>query len=181
MLAPFEPGPGFGNFGGAGSNGGSAMRMGAGRQASGGSNPFGAVNMGGRPDNLGSPFQKWSSLTPGLAGGANGLFGAAPGASPSLNQLMRGKLSLPLNTSYGAFRFSYRDNLLGPGGNLGDLGRPSASAMFRTSDLGNGMYLSAGAMSGSRSMAGAPAAGLGGSQSGGEKHSGTSVAIRLSF
>ncbi|MGD0732803.1 MAG: hypothetical protein ABR956_16180 [Terracidiphilus sp.] len=177
-LDPFGPGRGFGNFGAPNADyGGNPMRIG-GRQA--GANPFGTVNMGRRPDQSGPLFPTDSSLTGGRTGSANASFGAAPGTLPSLNQLMRGNLSLPLSTSYGAFRFSFRDNLLGPDGNLGDLGRPSASAMFSTSDLGNGMYLSAG-MSGSRSMAGAPAAGFGGNQSGGDKHSGTSLAIKLSF
>jgi len=157
------------------------MRMGPGRQAALGSNPFGAVSMGGRSDNLGPLFPMSGNLTPGLANGANRLFGATPGAVPSLNQLMRGNLSLPLNASYGSFRLSYRDNLFGPGGSAGVPGRSASSAMFSTSDLGNGMYLSAGSMYGSRPMAGAPAAGLGGIQSGGAKHSGTSLAIKLSF
>jgi len=46
--------------------------------------------------------------------------------------------------------------------------------------LGNGMFLSAGTGYG-HSTAGAPAAGLGSSTSGDAKHSGPSVAVKLSF
>jgi hypothetical protein len=93
---------------------------------------------------------------------------------------MRGSLNPPLSSSYGAFRLTYRD-MFGPGGNTSDPGRPSGSAMFTTTDLGNGMFLSAGPTSGSRSMAGAPAASIGNSSAGGQKHSGPSVALKLTF
>jgi hypothetical protein len=60
------------------------------------------------------------------------------------------------------------------------LTRATASAMFTTSDLGNGMFLSAGTSFG-RTGAGAPAAGLSSNLSGDGKHSGPSLAIKLSF
>ena len=184
MLDPFQPGPGFGNFsgsaGGLGFNGAaSATGFGAGRQSPGGFNRYSAASMDGRPGNL-APLFPIGSSTRDLASGANGPFAAAPLTLPSLNQLMRGSLSLPLHSPSSAFRPSYQDRF-GPGGDIGDLGRASASTMFTTSNLGNGMFLSAGTTNGSRSMAGAPAASLGNNASGGQKHSGPSVAIKLSF
>jgi hypothetical protein len=103
-------------------------------------------------------------------------FGATP--QPNLGQLMRGALSLPLNPG-STFRFQY-SNMLAPGGNLTDLARPYGSVLFTTSDLGNGVFLSAGTYNGGHSMAGAPAASLG-NGTGAPKHSGSGVAIKLSF
>jgi hypothetical protein len=56
---------------------------------------------------------------------------------------------------------------------VGNSGTGSGSATFGTSNLGNGMFLSAGTSFGSRSTAGAVA--------GGPKHSGPSVGLRLTF
>jgi hypothetical protein len=112
-------------------------------------------------------------------GGANGYFGSASLALPSLNQLMRGSDNLHLNNSSSNFRLSYQD-ALEPGGSFSDLGRTSASAMFTSSDLGNGVFLSAGTTYGSR-MAGAPAATIGNGSAGGPKHPGPGVALKLSF
>jgi len=177
MLDPFEPGPNFGNF--SGSPGGNGFNgtggFGAGRQGSvgsnslGGANPFGGARMGGRNNSGSGP------LFPS-GGGGSASFSGAPLALPSLNQLMRGSVKLPLNSSSSTFRLSYQDTFR-PGG---DLGRPSASAMFSSSDLGNGVFLSAGTTYGSH-MAGAPAATLGNGTSGGPKRPGPGVALKLSF
>ena len=177
MLDPFEPGPGFGKFadspsGENGLNGPNGMGAFGGRQDSGGPNSFGGSGTGERKNGGPRP------LFP-LVGGANGSFGGAPLALPSLNQLMRGSFNLPVSSSSNAFRLSYQDSLR-PRGSLGDLERPSASAMFTTSDLGNGIFLSAGTTYGSH-MAGAPAATLGNGSAGGPKHPGPGVAIKLSF
>jgi hypothetical protein len=93
---------------------------------------------------------------------------------------MRGSFNLPFSSSSSGYRFTYRDALR-PSGTLGDLGHPTASAIFTTSDLGNGVFLSAGTGYGARSMAGAPAAGLGNGTAGEHKPSGPSVNLRLSF
>jgi len=92
---------------------------------------------------------------------------------------LRGSFSLPSSTSLGTFRLSYQDALR-PGVNFGDLTRPSTGLVFSTSDLGNGVFLSAGTGYG-HSTAGAPAASLGNSTSGEPKHFGPSVALKLSF
>jgi hypothetical protein len=180
-MAPFQPGPNFGNFTGSPGSGmgvNGADGFGAGRQGVGGFNQLGGsgTGTGGRQGNIAPLFPAGG----GSAGGASAPFGATPFALPSFNQLMRGSFNLPLSSSSSNFRFSYQDALR-PGGTSGDLGRPYGSAVFTTSDLGNGMFLSAGTGYGSRSMAGAPAAGLGNGTAGEPKHSGTSVNLKLSF
>ena len=170
---PFQPGPSFDSYSGSS---GSAMGFsraggfGMGLQGSWGSNPFAGFGMGGRQSGAAPLFPAGSAFSP---------YGTAPLALPSLNQFLRGSFSLPFDSAPGSFRLSYRDPLR-PGVNFGDLARPSTSLMFSTPDLGNGVFLSAG--TGLRhSVAGAPAAGLGSSSSGDAKHSGPSVAVKLSF
>jgi len=86
---------------------------------------------------------------------------------------MRGTHNMPLNASTSNFRFSY-----GGAFKLGDdLAHPPATGLYATSDLGNGMFLSAGANLG-RSNAGSPAAGPNVAAG---KHSGPSVGVKLSF
>jgi hypothetical protein len=165
-LDPFQPS--LGNFAGS--------TAGAGRQSVGGFNQMGGSGINGRQGNFAPLFPAKDSPTRG----AGGPFGSAPATPPSLNQLMRGSSNLPLISSPSSFRFTYQEALR-PGGALGDLGRPTASAMFTTSDLGNGVFLSAGPGYGARSMAGAPAAGLGNGTAGEHKPSGPSVNLRLSF
>jgi hypothetical protein len=165
-MDPFQPS--LGNF--AGSTGG------AGRQSVGGFNQMGGSGMNGRQVNFAPLFPE----SDGPSRGAGGAFGSAPATLPSLNQLMRGSFNLPFSSSSSSFRFTYQDKLR-PGGTLGDLTRPTASAIFTSSDLGNGVFLSAGTGDGARSMAGAPAAGLGNGTAGEHKPSGPSVNLRLSF
>jgi hypothetical protein len=175
-MDPFQPSPNFGNFNG--STGGGFKRdsdgSGAGRPSAGGFNQMGSSGMNGRLGSFGTLFP----ASDGPTSSAGGSFGTAPAALPSLNQLMRGSLNLPLSSSSSSFRFTYQDTLR-PGGTPGDLGRSTASAIFTTSDLGNGVFLSAGTGYGARSTAGAPPAGLG--SEGGPKHSGTAVNLKLSF
>ena len=178
-MDSFQPSANFGIFAGPAGSGMGFNGPGgfdAGRQRVGGFNPLGGSGMSERPGNLAPLFPAGGGST----GGASGAFGAGPFSVPSLNQLMRGSVNLPLSSSSSAFRFSYQEALR-PGGTPSDFGRPSASALFTTSDLGNGMFLSAGTGSGNRSMAGAPAAGLGNGTVGGPKHSGPSVNLKLSF
>ena len=165
-LDPFQPSPNFGTFAGATGS--------AGQPSIGGFNQIGGSGRIGIQSNFGPLFP--ASDGPGR--GVGGPFGSAPAAPPSLNQLMRESFSLPFTSSPKNFRFTYLDTLR-PGGPLGDLGRPNTSAMFTTSDLGNGVFLSAGTGYGIRSAAGAPAAAFG--TEGGPKHSGTAVNLKLSF
>jgi len=177
MLDPFEPGPNFGNF--SGSSGGGMGFTGTGSNGTGrfGERRAGAggMGMGGRQGASGPLFPDGG----GIAGGSNSLFGPAPSAMPSLNQLMRGSFNVPFSSSTSSLRFAYQD-VLRLGGNPGELARPSTSMMFSTSDLGNGVFFSAGTSYG-RSMAGSPAASLGSNASAAGKHSGPSVALKLSF
>jgi hypothetical protein len=172
VVDPFQPRSSFGGYsgahGGVGFTGGSGFGMG--RQGSSSFNQMGGSGMGGHSGGLAPLFPAGSAFSPS---------GAAPLTLPPLNQLMRGSFTLPSSPNLGTFRLSYQDALR-PGMNLGDLARPSTSLMFSTSDLGNGMFLSARTSYG-HSMAGAPAAGLGSSTSGDAKHSGPSVALKLSF
>jgi hypothetical protein len=172
-LDPFQPRTRFASFSGSS---GSAMDFsgaggfGMGRQGSGSFNPIGGSGASRQSNSIAPLFPAGSAFSPGAA---------APLALPSFNQLMRGSFSLPVNSVQGSFRLSYQDAMR-PGVNFGDLARPSTSLMFSTTDLGNGMFLSAGTGYG-HSTAGAPAAGLGTSTSGDIKHSGPSVALKLSF
>ena len=162
-MSSFQPRPGFGSSAGSTANG----------------FPGAIAFAPGRQGDLSSPLHPTGS--PIYT--AIGPFGYAPAALPSLNQLMRGSLSLPFSSPYpgtpsGSLRFTYRDTLR-PGAAFGDLNHPNTSAMFTTSDLGNGVFFSAGTGYGIRSTAGAPAASLG--NEGGPKHSGTAVNLKLSF
>jgi len=165
-VDPFQPS--LGNF--AGSTGA------AGRQSVGGFNQMSGSDMNGRKVNFAPLFPESDGPTRS-AGGASG---SAPATLPSLNQLMRGNFNLPFSSSSSSPRFTYQDALR-PGSTLGNPGRPTASAMFTTSDLGNGVFLSAGTGYGARSMAGAPVAGVGNGTAGEHQPSGPSVNLRLSF
>jgi hypothetical protein len=91
---------------------------------------------------------------------------------------MRSTFTLPLTSHSGTLRFQFQ-NTFTPGSNLIDPAHPYGSVLFTTSDLGNGMFLSAGTSSGNHSMAGTPASPQGNGD--GPKHSGPSVALKLSF
>jgi hypothetical protein len=142
--------------------------FGSARQASIGFNQFGSFTMGGRQGH--STTMIFSSSVTG------GPFGATP--QPNLNQLMHGVYNPPLNSG-SALRFQY-SSLLSPSGTLNEFARPYGSALFTTSDLGNGVFLSAGTYNGGHSMAGAPAMSLG-NGAGAPKRSASGVAIKLSF
>jgi hypothetical protein len=105
-------------------------------------------------------------------GRASELFAITPPALPSLNLLMRGSFNFPPAPTANTFKLAYRDA-------PEDLFRPSPG-LFTTTDLGNGMFFSAGTSIG-RSTAGVPAAGLNGNASADGKHSGPAVAFKLSF
>lgn len=115
----------------------------------------------------------------GAGGGVLNPFGPAPVTLPSLNQLLHGSFVMPLSSTSSAFRFSYQDALR-PGGSLSNLDRPSGSILFTSSDLGNGVFFSAGTGYGTRSTPGAPPTTFGISTPG-AKHSGSAVNLKLSF
>jgi hypothetical protein len=172
-LDPFKPRPSFGSFSGSSGSSigfGGADGFSMGRQGSGSFNPIVGSDTSGHSNSFAPFFPANGAFSPG---------GAAPLALPSFNQLMRGSFSLPFNDAPGSFRLTYQDALR-PGVNFCDLARPNTTLIFSTTDLGNGMFLSAGTGYG-HSTAGAPAAGLGSSTSGDAKHSGPSVAVKLSF
>lgn len=193
MQNSYQPGPGFDSFTGASSfaspSGGSIgftgapggfssgppafAGFGAAPQGTGSFSPFRSAAMGGRPG-ASSPL-----FPAGDGPNLNNLFGQAQTGQPSLNQLLRGSYRLPVDSSTG-FRLSYQ-GMYRPGPAFSETGLPSASALFTTSDLGNGVFLSAGTGYGSHSMAGAPAATLGNTSTPGARHSGPSVALKLSF
>jgi hypothetical protein len=173
FINPFQPAVNFSNFSGSTGNAPSLNRtggFGTTRQRTSSVNQLGSFGMGRGQGNPGILFQPSSA--------AGGPFGATP--QPSLNQLMRGSLNLPLSSSSSsAFRFQY-SNMLTPAGNLSDLAHPYGSVLYTSSDLGNGMFLSAGTYGGGHSMAGAPTM-PSANGTGAPKHSTSGVAIKLSF
>jgi hypothetical protein len=181
---PFQLAPSFGSLSGSagintgfGGNAGGFGPAGFGSARQGGAaNPFGSIAGGGRLGSAGPLFPG----SDGPQGSGGGPFGRSAYTPPSLNEMLHGSYNLPLNSSVSSLRFSYQD-VYKSGASLSDLGRPASSAMFSTSDLGNGVFLSAGTNYGSHSMAGAPAASIGNGTAAGSKHSGPSVALKLSF
>jgi hypothetical protein len=146
----------------------------AGSQGSAGINPFSSPGMGARPGSIAPLFP--SSYGPSRgAGTSNTIFGPAPNGLPSLNQVLRGGINLPLNSSAGSCRFTYQD-VVRPGATFAGLDHPAASLMFSTTDLGNGVFFSAGTSYGPHNLSGVPSLG-----SAGAKHSGPSVNLKLSF
>jgi hypothetical protein len=124
-----------GGAGSGGSSNGGGQGIGSGSAFSSGSetNPTGNAP-GGSAIGLGSLFQLAGNMSRDLGAGKSGVLGTALGALPALNQLTRGGLNLPLNSSIGNFRLSYRD-LLNNGGNElgGNLGSGAPSASFTSS------------------------------------------------
>jgi len=181
LQDPFQLAPRFGSLSGSTASGMSpnsaASGLSPGRQSGVYRNPFGSTRMGGRKSSVVSLFPASDGPTHVMGWS----FSTTPDALPSLNQLLRGSYRLPLDTAASGLKLSYQD-MFRLGTPLGDLQRPSASALFTTTDLGNGVFLSAGTSFGSHSTAGAPAASLANGTAAGPKHSsGPSVALKLSF
>lgn len=188
IYDPFKPRPKFGispgsTEGGLGFNS-TVSGFGVGVRGTSGSNQFGSPGLSGPRGNMATFFSTDGLATGPATGPARGsgrTFEAVPGTLPSLDQLMRANLRVPFGSSSAAFRLSYQERFGSVGSSSGpDFSHMLATGMFTSSDLGNGMFLSAGTGSGGHSMAGAPAASLG-NGSGAPKHSGPSVAIKLSF
>lgn len=95
---------------------------------------------------------------------------------PRFDARVSSAFTLPSITAAGPFRSPYRD-MLGERRNASAVNSQygSGSAIFSTSNLGNGMTLSTGSSYGSRSAIG------GNSALAGQKHSGPSVGLKLTF
>jgi hypothetical protein len=156
-----------------------------GQRFSGGFNPIGGAGFahagfGGRSANAAPLFSPGNGSMNRTASGALSPSGIAPVGLPSLNQLLRGNLAMPLSSSSSAFRISYRDALR-PGGRPSELGRGSGSILFSSSDLGNGIFFSAGTGYGSRTASEAPSSSFGLTNAPAAKHSGPALNLKLSF
>jgi len=119
----------------------------------------------------------------GITGTARfGSLGSTPGpsASPNFNQMMRAKIALRFSSSIGTFKLGYRDVFVpGAYGTGGNFGEGSPGGFFTTTNLGNGVFFSAGTNVGKRPMAGTPPGGNIGAA--GPKPSRPAVALKLSF
>lgn len=169
LLLPSRPAFGMGGF--RGSAAGSIGFAGTGRQQGSSFNSFSSGGMGSLQGNLPSLFPVIGTVP------RTGAFGAGPGA-PRFDTRVAGSVAFPFNTPVDTFRLSYRD-MFSDGRNAAGttFATGSGSATFGTSSLGNGMFLSAGTSYGVRSAAGSP----GSAVPGGQKHSGPSVGLKLSF
>ena len=175
LLKPSQPAIGIGWFGGSAA--GSIGFTGIGHQNGGGFDQFAGTGIGVPQENLPSLFPGAGILPRKQASGTN------PGTPPRFDARIASSFSLPLNSDVDKFRLSYRD-MFSEGRNAlgGNSGTESGSAMFGASNLGNGMFISAGTSYGSRSTTGAAAGSYPGSAApGGQKHSGPSVGLRLTF
>jgi len=173
-LEPSQPWIGIDRFGGSAS--GSIGFTGIGRQQGSGFNNFSRGGLGSPEGNLTSLFPATGTFPRAQA------FGTVQGMSgmlPRLDTRVAGSVTLPFNSSVGTLRMSYRE-MFGDGRNaIGtNFATGSGSATFGTSNLGNGMFLSAGTSYNSRSTAGST---VGSAALGGQKHSGPSVGLKLSF
>jgi hypothetical protein len=144
-----------------------------GRQQGGGFDQFSGRGLGGSQVNFPSLFPAAGTLPRSQTSGI------ALGTLPKFDARISSAFALPLNSGADTFRLSYRD-MLGDGKNamVGNSETGSGSAIFGTSNLGNGVFLSAGSSVGSRSAGGSAA---GNSALTGQKHSGPSVGLKLSF
>ena len=167
-VDPFQPNLAIGNDSrvfSAGLEAGSARGFNPGHIGQVGFNPLGGRGAG---DWQGGVSMRDSTI----------LLGPELSSPPSLNQLMRGSWNKPLDASAGTSRLSFRAPLM-PGATFGDLAHPPMTGLYSTTDLGNGMFLSAGTSFG-HSNAGAPAAVMG-ANAAGAKHLGPSLGVKLSF
>jgi hypothetical protein len=118
---PAASGDGMGFNGSGQRSGGAASQLGCGP---------GRTEVGRNFFDLSSILETSSNLSRDLGAGKSGTLGTALGVLPAFNQLMRGGLNLPLNSSFGSFRLSYQDLLGGAGGAIGSktgFGSPSVS------------------------------------------------------
>jgi hypothetical protein len=171
LMEPSQPWIGVGRFGGSAA--GSIGFTGIGRQQGGGFDQIAGRGLGGPQMNFPPLFPETGTPT------RNQMSGTAPGTLPRFDARTASSFILPFNSAAGGFRLSYRE--IFSGGRIAEvdkLGAGTGSAMFSTSNLGNGMFLSAGSTYGSRSTGGSPA---GNSALAGQRHSGPSVGLKLTF
>lgn len=166
LQEPSQRWMGTAKFGGSAT--GSIGFSGFGRQKGGGFDQFTGRGLGATQRRFPPLFPGTSVLPSNQSGGT------APGTLPRFDARVASSFTSPFNSAAGAFRLSSRE-MFGDSRNTrgGNFGTGSGSATFGTSNLGNGMFLSAGTSFGSRSAAGAVA--------GGPKRSGPSVGLRLTF
>jgi hypothetical protein len=113
-----------------GGPGGAASSGGVGRTGAG---------PGGNSTSLDSLFRMAGDLSSDLGAGKNGSIGTALRLLPKLNQLSRGGLNLPLNSSFGSFRLSYQNLFGGTGSPMGGrTGYGSPSASFNSTHMRTG-------------------------------------------
>lgn len=144
-----------------------------------GFSPFGSPGSAQRQSTPAPLFPIGGNTSRSLAAGTSGPFALPPAPQPSLNQLMRSTFGVPLNGPSTSFKLSLQDTFRTAGAFAGPA-RPAAG-LFTTTDLGNGMLLTAGTTLGSHSMAGAPAATLPNGTASAPRHSGPSLGLKLSF
>jgi hypothetical protein len=152
---------------------GSFGLTGIGRQQGGGFDPFAERDQGRSHAVFPTLFPAIGALPRNQVGGTSA------GTLPRFDARISSAFTVPLNSSADALRLSGRDIFRdGRNAGSGDSGSGSGSAIFGASNLGNGVFLSAGSSFGSRAAAGSPA---GNSASTGQKHSGPSVGLKLTF
>ncbi len=129
-------------------------------------------------------LQPFFPLPPLFARGLGGSANMRPSSNlfslATLNRMLHGDFYLPFRPSAGGLRFDFDDNMR-PGPRTSRLGFGSASAMFTSALMPNGMTFSAGALFGVRSTAFSAGGGLGSIASAPEKNTVPSLGMRLSF
>lgn len=199
----FSSGPSNGSPMQAGGRYAGGMESGSvGNPASG---PAGGSRLrGGNSGNLGSLFQLAGDVSRGLDASGHANLGTALGVLPTLNQLVRGGLSLPMSSSFGSFRLSYQSPLAlgsmmgsrmmtnGYGSGLAAYQSPharsgrvdfSASALMGMGSGGASSYRGGqnGGMGGGMGQGGSGGHGPGGHGAGGQSEPSASVSLHLSF
>jgi hypothetical protein len=143
---------------------------------------FGGSVPGGAPTDLAALFLGSSGSSRGLRFGSPG---AQLGAPRNFDPLRRNRADLRLNSSPGDLRLSYRAIFNSKAPSMGGgFGSGPAAATFTTSNYTNGMFhFSAPATYGGHPITGSfgMVRGSASSTPGGQKHSGPSVALKLSF
>jgi hypothetical protein len=139
-------------------------------------NPFSTPGAALANPLLGNP----DASNPALIGSASSGNRQLGFAQPGLTQLMHPSLALPFGSSLGGLRFSHRD-FLAPGFNQPEGAPLRNSAIFTTSNFGNGVVFSAGTNVGGHSTAGASTGAFGSANASAPRRSGPGIALKLSF
>ena len=141
------------------------------------------ADFAGSDQTAGRTFRFGGSRPVGIAGKAElGFAGSTLGtsASPNFNQMMRAKVAPPFGSSVGTFKLGYRDvSVPGAYGTGSNFGQGTSGGLFTTTNLGNGVFFSAGTNVGRGPTAGTPPGGNIGAA--GPKPSRPAVSLKLSF